>query len=335
MLLAKGLLPGSARDIPGGQFTTNLMHYRKFGRTGWNVSVLGFGTSPLGGVFGPVHEKDAIRAVRTALDLGINFFDVSPHDGCSRAETMLGKALKGVTRESFLLATTVGRHGRGDENINFSGEAVTRGVNDSLKRLRVAHIDLIQCQDVEFAPVAQIVEETIPALQKLKQQGKVRRIGITGLPLRVFKKVLDKVSLDAVQSYCHYCLYDITLVQLFSFLKAHGVGIVNAAPFAMNLLTEKGPPAWHPAPAAIRDACARAADHCRKRKESLARLALQFAVGGREIATTLVGSANPKSIKENVKWLDEPIDLRLLAEVLDILSPIRNQSWPNGRPENN
>ena len=109
---------------------------------------------------------------------------------------------------------------------------------------------------------------------------------------------------------------------------------MNAAPFAMNLLTEKGPPAWHPAPAAIRDACARAAEHCRKRKGNIARLALQFAVGGRGIATTLVGSANPKSIKENVKWLDEPIDLRLLAEVLDILSPI-DQSWPSGRPENN
>jgi L-galactose dehydrogenase len=311
------------------------MQYRKFGKTGWSVSVLGFGASSLGGAFGPVNEKDAVGAVRTAMDLGINFFDVSPYDGVMRAETVLGKALKGVARESYLLATTVGRHGHDQSTIDFSAQAVTRGVNESLKRLGVAHIDLIQCHDVEFAPVAQVIEEAIPALQKLKQQGKVRRIGITGLPLRVFRKVLDKVTLDAVQSYCHYCLYDITLVQLFSYLKTHGVGIVNAAPFAMNLLTDKGPPAWHPAPAVIRDACARAADHCRKRKENLAKLALQFAVGGREIATTLVGSASARKVKDNVKWLDEPIDLRLLAEVLEILSPIRNQSWPSGRPENN
>jgi L-galactose dehydrogenase len=311
------------------------MQYRKFGRTGWNVSVLGFGASPLGGAFGPVHEKDATRAVRTALDLGINFFDVSPYDGSARAETMLGKSLKGVKRESFILATSVGRHGPGESKVDYSGEVVTREVNASLKRLGVAHIDLVQCHDVEFATVSQIVGETIPALQKLKQQGKVRRIGITGLPLRVFRKVLDKVALDAVQSYCHYCLYDITLVQLFSYLKAHNAGIINAAPFAMNLLTEKGPPAWHPAPAIIRDVCARASEHCRQRKGNLAKLALQFAVGGREIATTLVGTANARSIKDNVKWLDEPIDLRLLAEVLDILSPIRNQSWPSGRPENN
>jgi L-galactose dehydrogenase len=311
------------------------MQYRKFGKTGWDVSVLGFGASSLGGAFGPVNEKDAVVAVRTAMDVGINFFDVSPYDGAMRAETVLGKALKGVAREGYLLATTVGRHGHDQSTIDFSAQAVTRGVNESLKRLGVAHIDLIQCHDVEFAPVAQVIEEAVPALQKLKQQGKVRRIGITGLPLRVFKKVLDKIPLDAVQSYCHYCLYDITLVQLFSYLKTHGVGIVNAAPFAMNLLTDKGPPAWHPAPADIRDACARAAAHCRKRKENLAKLALQFAVGGREIATTLVGSASARKVKDNVKWLDEPIDLRLLAEVLEILSPIRNQSWPSGRAENN
>ena len=171
------------------------------------------------GRLAPFDEKDAIRAVRTAMDLGINFYDVSPYDGAARAETMLGKASGRCTRESYLLATTVGRHGHGEGTIDFSSEVITKGVNESLKRLGVAHIDLIQCHDVEFTPVAQVVEETIPALQKLKQQGKVRRIGITGLPLRVFKKILDKVSLDAVQTYCHYCLYDITLVQLFSYMK--------------------------------------------------------------------------------------------------------------------
>jgi L-galactose dehydrogenase len=311
------------------------MQYRKFGRTGWNVSVLGFGASSLGGSFGPVNEQDAVRAVRTAMDQGINFFDVSPYDGVTRAETMLGKALKGVAREKYLLATAVGRHGDGEGDFDFSAARIVRSVNESLRRLNVAHIDLIQCQDIEFAPISQIVEDAIPALQQLKREGKVRKIGVTGLPLKAFKRVLDRSSVDSVQCYCHYCLFDITLVQLFSRLKSEGVGIINAAPFAMNLLTAKGPPAWHPAPADIREACARAAAHCKARKASLAKLALQFAVGGREIATTLVGSASATKIKENVKWLEQPIDLRLLAEVLDILSPIRNQSWPSGRSENN
>jgi len=119
-------------------------------------------------------------------------------------------------------------------------------------------------------------------------------------------------------------------VQLFPFLKSKGVGIINASPFAMGLLTEKGPPKWHPAPAAIRDACARAVAHCKKKKANIARLALQFAVANKDIATTVVGTASPRKIKENVRWLEERLDQKLLAEVQEILAPIRNMTWPSG-----
>src|SRR5207245_11053413 len=115
----------------------------------------------------------------------------------------------------FYLATKVGRYGSGEKDFDFSAERVTRSVDESLKRLRLAHIDLIQCQDIEFASLNQVVQETIPALQKLKQQGKVQKIGVTALPLKTFKKVLERTRLDAVLSYCHYCLNDITLVQMF------------------------------------------------------------------------------------------------------------------------
>ncbi len=313
---------------------SQVMKYRVLGKTGWKVSVLGFGASPLGDAFGGIEEKEGIRAVRAALDLGINFFDVSPDFGSAKAEIILGKALRGIPRHKFYLATKVGRYAPGEKDLDFSAARVTRSVDESLKRLRVAHIDLIQCHDIEFAPLSQVVEETIPALQKLKQHGKVQRIGVTALPLKTFKKLLDKVRVDAILSYCHYCLSNITLVQLFPYLKAKGAGIINASPFAMGLLTEKGPPKWHPAPTAIREACARAVEHCRKKKASIARLALQFAVAHKDIATTLVGTASPKKIKENVRWLEERLDLELLAEVQEILAPIRNKAWPSGRPEN-
>ena len=309
------------------------MKYRQLGQTGWNVSVLGYGAFPLGGAFGGVSEKDGIRTVHTAIDLGINFIDVSPDGPSAKAETVLGKVLREIPRQKFYLATKVGRYGPGDKDFDFSAERVIRSVDESLRRLRVAHVDLIQCHDVEFAPLAQLLEETIPALQKLKQQGKVQKIGVTALPLKAFRRVLEKARVDTVLSYCHYCLSNITLVQMFPFLKAKGAGIINASPFAMGLLTEKGPPKWHPAPAAIRDACAKAVAHCRKKKTSIARLALQFAVANKDIATTLVGTANPKKMKENVRWLEERLDLQLLAEVQEILAPIRNQTWPSGRTE--
>jgi L-galactose dehydrogenase len=310
------------------------MKYRVLGKTGWKVSVLGFGAAPLGKTHGDFREKDGIRAVHTAIDLGVNFIDVAPYYGLTMAEAVLGKALKEIPREKYYLATKVGRYGADEKDFDFSPERVVRSVDESLKRLRVAHIDLIQCQDIEFASVPRLVEEAIPALQRLKRQGKVRHIGITGLPLKVFQNVLDRVSVDTVHSYCRFCLTNTTLVQLLPYLAAKRVGIINAAPLGMGLLTEKGPPKWHPAPARVRDLCAKAVAHCAK-KTRLPELALQFATSHRDIATTLVGTSSAKKIKESVKCLDQPLDQSLLAEVQDILTPIRNELWLSGRKENN
>lgn len=94
------------------------------------------------------------------------------------------------------------------------------------------------------------MNETIPALVKLKEAGKARFIGITGLPLGIFSYVLDRVppgTLDVVLSYCHYCVNDTSLGDLVPYLKTKGVGIINASPLSMGLLTESGPPEWHPA----------------------------------------------------------------------------------------
>ncbi|MBI1841709.1 MAG: aldo/keto reductase [Verrucomicrobia bacterium] len=310
------------------------MKYRPLGKTGWKTSILGLGASPLGGAFGSVDEKAAIQTVQAAIDLGINLIDVAPFYGSTRAETIVGRALKGIGREKFFIATKVGRYGSAPRDFDFSAARVVASVDESLKRLRLSHIDLIQAHDVEFAPLDQLLEETLPALERLKTTGKVRHIGITAFPLEILKLVSTKARLDTVQSYCRYCLSDITLVRLVSYLKGKKVGIINASPFAMGLLTDKGPPAWHPAPANYRDVCARAVEHCKKRKKDLAKLALQFAVSHLEIATTLVGTSSAKKLKSAAKWIEEPIDEGLLAEVQGVLKPILNQSWLGGLENN-
>lgn len=94
------------------------------------------------------------------------------------------------------------------------------------------------------------MNETIPALQKLKDAGKIRFIGITGLPLGIFTYVLDRVppgTVDVILSYCHYSINDSTLEGLVPYLKSKGIGVISASPLAMGLLTESGPPEWHPA----------------------------------------------------------------------------------------
>lgn len=308
------------------------MIYRTLGKTGLQVSALSFGASPLGSVFRRIDEAEGIRTVHTAIELGINFIDVSPYYGLTRAETVLGKALATVSRDSYFLATKVGRYGLSD--FDFSAERARRRVDESLRRLRVEYIDLIQCHDIEFGNLDQVVEETLPALHALRETGKLRYIGITGYPLTALRYVLQRAEVDTILSYCRYSLNDTALEGMIPALRERGVGVISASPLSMGLLTERGAPDWHPAPQALKDACAVAAAYCRERGADISRLALQFAVANPEIATTLVGTANPENLRKNVRWMEEPMDLELLAQVQEILRPVRGMTWPTGRPEN-
>ena len=111
------------------------MHYRPLGQTGLNVSILSYGASPLGGVFRDTDDHEGIRTVHTALDLGINFIDVSPYYGATRAETVLGRALRGIARDRYILATKVGQYG--DGQFDFSAARMTRSLDESCARFGV------------------------------------------------------------------------------------------------------------------------------------------------------------------------------------------------------
>lgn len=311
------------------------MQYRKLGRTGIDVSVLAFGGSSLGSVFREIDEAEGIRAVHTALDHGINLIDTAPFYGLTKAESVLGKALREIPRESYLLATKVGRHGYKPEDFDFSAERVTRSVDESLARLGVDYVDFIQVHDMEFGDIGQIIGETLPALRRVQASGKARFVGITCLPVRLFRTVMEKAEVDQIQSYCHYCLNDTSLASLLPWFKEKGVAVFNAAPVAMRLLSNEGPPNWHPAPAEVKARCAEAARYCADRGADLARLALQFAVAQAEIPTTIVGTASPHRVIENIRTIAQPLDEELLRGVQEILKPIANVTWPSGRPENN
>ncbi len=309
------------------------MKYRILGKTGLSVSVLSYGASSLGSVFRKISEADGIRTVHLSIDHGVNFFDVSPYYGLTTAEQVLGRALQGISRDKYYLATKVGRYG--DSEFDFSARRVAESVDESLERLELDYIDLIQCHDIEFGDLNQIVEETIPALRKLQESGKVRFVGITGLPLKIFTSVLAQTSIDAILSYCHYALNDTSLTEILPVLKEKQVGIINASPLSMRLLTDRGVPDWHPAPAEVLERCALAAAFCKKQGADLSKLAIQFAVANPDIHTTLVGTATPDHLLKNLKWLEEPVDENLLEEVMRILEPIHNVTWPSGRAENN
>lgn len=309
------------------------MKYRTLGKTKLQVSVLSFGASSLGGVFKPVEESVAIRTVHTALDLGINFIDVSPFYGYTKAEVVLGKALKGVPRDRYYLATKVGRYG--DAEFDFSAQRSTKSIEASLRRLGVDYVDILQSHDNEYGDLNQVIEETIPALRRMQQEGKARFVGVTGYPLKIFRVILSRVDVDTILSYNHYSLNDTTLLSLLPWLQEKAIGVINASPVSQGLLTNNDLPAWHPAPENVRQACAAAAAYCRGQGTDIAKLAMQFSVAEPEIHTTLVGTANPANIEKNVKWVSEPIDPALLGRVQEILSPVQDHGWILGRPENN
>jgi len=309
------------------------MEYKEIGKTGMMVSILGFGASSLGGIFHSVKEEDGIKAVYTAIENGINFIDVSPYYGHLKAEILLGKALRNLERNRYYLSTKVGRYGKNGKNYwDYSARRVRESAFESMERLNVNYLDLISVHDIEFADLEQVCKETLPALVELREQGIIGHVGITNLTLKHFKYVIDHVpegTVESVLSFCHHCLNDDALLDYLGYFEQKKVGVINASPFSMGLLTERGAPDWHPAPKPLRDLCVKAVAHCKAKGKSIEQLALRFAINNRRIATTLFSTTRPESVLKNIRWAEESLDEKILADVLKILEPRLRDTWLN------
>ncbi|MFT5528269.1 MAG: L-galactose dehydrogenase [Pirellulaceae bacterium] len=309
------------------------MEYRELGNTGLKLPALSFGASSLGQEFRPVDIGESLQAVHAALDCGMNFIDTSPYYGRGMSEVMLGIALRDVPRDSYLLGTKLGRYD--GAHFDFSAKRVAESVDVSLHRMGVEHLDIILCHDIEFVEMSQVVEETIPALRKIQEQGKVRFIGVSGYPMKMFKYVLDHTDLDVVLSYNHYHLQNTMFDDLVPYLKEKGVGIMNAAPFCARLLTNAPLPPWHKATDLVRATAKQAAEHCQSKGVDIAQLAVQFSIANTDMTTCVTGSANPNRVRQWAEWAELPMDQELLGEVLEIFKPIHNWFYTEGRLENN
>ena len=314
------------------------MHYRPLGRTGLEVSALSFGASSLGGVFHDIDEGRAVDTVAVALDGGMNLIDVSPYYGHYKAETVLGKALRRIARDRYILSTKVGRYGKDGVNTwDYSGRRAQESVYESMERLGVEHIDLIHVHDIEFQAslpggLQKVVEETLPALVELKEKGLVSHVGITDLQLDNLRWVIDHSAegmVETVLNFCHYCLCDDALADHLDYFEQHGIGLINASPLSMGLLSSRGAPAWHPAPQALVEACRRATEHCARKGYPIEKLAMQFAVSNPRVPTTLFSSANPDNVRRNLEYVSEPIDWQLVREVQEIIGPAMRLTWCN------
>lgn len=309
------------------------MKFNEIGKTGMVVSALSFGASSLGSVFRSTREEEALEAVYTAIEGGMNFIDVSPYYGHYKAETVLGKALRNVPREKYYLSTKVGRYGKDGVNTwDYSAKRAQESVYESMERLGIDHIDLINVHDVEFADLNQVVNETLPALVELREKGIVSHVGITDLQLENIKWVIEHVpagTVESVLNFCHYCLCDDKMVDFLDFFEANNVGVISASPLSMGLLSERGVPDWHPAPKPLVEVCKKAAEHCKAKGYPIEKLAMQYALSNDRIATTLFSSANPANVKKNLAFIEEPIDRDLVREVQEIIGDQKRVSWAN------
>ena len=312
------------------------MKTRPLGKTDLDLPILSFGASSLGAEFRSVDIDEVMKSTITALELGMNFIDTSPFYGRGMSEVMLGQGLKGIPRDSYLLGTKLGRYS--DIHFDFSAKRVEESIHISLHRLNTNHLDVLLMHDVEFVQLPQIWEETWPAMLKAKEQGKVRAIGFSCYPMKTFHTVLDQIedTCDCILSYNQYSLQNTAFTEnLLPRLKELNIGAINAGPFSARLLTNAPLPDWLKEPEEVKAAARAAAKLCEDNSVDLAQLALQFSCEHTDISSTVAGSANPGNIKKWDKWLAEPIDRSLLAEVQAIFAPVKNLGHLEGLKENN
>ncbi len=304
------------------------MDYRQLGHTDMRVSSLSFGASALGSVFGKAEKPEGIKTVHAAIDNGINYIDVSPFYGDTLAEQVLGEALMSIPRDKYYLATKAGRFAKGQ--FNYSPKAIEKSLLESLERLGTDYLDVLQLHDIEYQKgrhLETVINESIPFLQKLKQKGLIRYIGITSYPIDIFKKIGEQTKVDTMLCHSHYMLSDTSMLELLPMAKKQGIGLIAASPLGMGLLTQRGVADWHPATAEDKQAVQKAAEFCKANGTSIEKLALQFGCANPDIPTNLVSTSKATRIIDNIQVLEESLDMELVKVVQEILLPIKDKDF--------
>ena len=240
--------------------------------------------------------------------------------------------MKHIPREEYVLSTKVGRYGA--DKFGFSSATVTKSLDESMERLNVEHVDIVFCHDIEFVDLDIVVDQAIPTLLKMKESGKIKAIGISGYPLEVFPYIVARVppgTINVVLSYCNYTLQNQRLIGLLPYFQRESIGVINGSPLCMGLLTDSGGPDWHPASPKTKGKVREAATICKDAGTDLSSVALQYAMGLDGVASTLVGIDSTNILKKNIDTITSKRNVGVERKVLDLLKPMRNQTWNSGR----
>jgi L-galactose dehydrogenase len=272
--------------------------------------------------------------VHAALDGGINYFDVAPAYGGTRSETVLGKALKGIARDRYVLSTKVGKYtapgAYGEDTLDYSRQRIRASIDESAGRLGTDYFDIIHIHDIEYLNrkhTEWALVEGLQAVQELKHEGRIGAVSFGIYPIDLWRRIFSTCQVDAALVHNHLCLSDTRLLDLLPLAQAHDVGVINASPFASGLLTDRGPADWHPATTEDRAVFRRAAALCQSAGTSISKLAFQFSSQQPGVPTTMFSTADAASVARNRAWFEEPIDDSLLQAVREVLTPVTNKDW--------
>jgi aryl-alcohol dehydrogenase-like predicted oxidoreductase len=333
------------------------MEYRRLGSTGMYVSEIAYGNWITHG--SQVEEEAAIKCVKTAFDLGITTFDTADVYAKTRAETVLGKALKGIRRESYELFTKVyWPTGDGKNDRGLSRKHIMESCHASLKRLNVDHIDLYQLHRFDFQTP---LEESLQAFEDLVRQGKVNYIGFsewTAAQVSAALKIQDARGYSRfVSSQPQYsALWRVIEAEIIPLSRKEGIGQIVWSPIAQGVLTGKYRPGMKlPAGSRATDKKSGAGMISRWMREdileavqklspiadsvglTMSQLAIAWVLQNDNVSAAIMGATKPSQVKENVKASGVKLDESVMKAIDTALGSIperdpKQTMSPNPRP---
>ena len=317
------------------------MEYRHLGRSGLVVSALAYGNWITHG--GQVEEDAATACVKTALDLGITTFDTADVYAGGAAETVLGRALKGIRRESLELCTKVyWPTGEGPNDRGLSRKHIMESLHASLRRLQTDYVDLYQAHRYDFETP---IEETLRAFDDLVRQGKVHYVGVsewTAEQIELALQVADDMGFDRIVSNQpqYSLLWRVIEADIVPLCEREGIGQIVWSPLAQGVLTGKYRPG-EAAPAGSRatseagsgfigqwlhdDVLTAVSDFAALARETghtPATVALAWVLANPNVSAAIVGATRPDQLVENVKALDVALEPELLRAIDEVIEPV-------------
>lgn len=318
---------------------------RPLGRTGLEVSVMGFGGASIGNLFRAVDDTTAHDAVDAAFDAGVRYFDTAPHYGVGLSERRLGRALAQRPREDYVLSTKVGRLLVRNEQptgsdleagfdtpddlrraLDYSALGVRRSLEESLERLGVDRIDVVLVHDADDH-MDQALTEALPELARLRDEGVIGAVGVGMNGWREPLRCVEAGLVDVVMLAGRWTLLDRTGEPLLEACAERGVAVLAAAPFNSGLLSRAEPRGdshfdyASPDPRLL-EAARRLADLAREHGTTLPHLALHFPLRHRAVASVVTGQAKPAHATASAAWLATPVPEAVWPEADSIVQGV-------------